>query len=300
MMQGGILTSAASATPIDGKERRHAKIDYSGFTYIGRSYGIGAVMGLLDESIFEDTMAQAYTYREVGYETHVACMYNTSSRFRLFKLGGVDSMFIAKGNLPNSPPRDPEYSLYIGHTSDTVVAIGVGHTTTPDDPQRMLAITAGDSYGNLNATQCRFEYVPRVFEVSVGLGDRNVTVTPLPQEPVAEVAADFDTQNLTFAVTRQFELISNAQTTLYVSLVGNSFNASISDYVTSRTNGNNTDDKTPPGPQEATLAGLTNSVIFMIDDILVGYASAQLMVGGFREAVPATVKRMVLAIGQDL
>ncbi|KAK8135472.1 hypothetical protein PG984_003412 [Apiospora sp. TS-2023a] len=298
MMQGGILTSAASATPIDSKERRHAKIDYSGFTYIGRSYGVGAAVGLVDESILEDTMAQAYTYREVGYETHVACMYNDSSQFRLFKLGGVDSMYIAKGMLPYSPPKDPEYSLYIGHTSDTVVAIGVAHTNTPDDPRRMLAIAAGSSYGNLDKAQCRFEYVPRVFEVSVGLGDRNVTVTPLPTEPVPE--RSFDTQNLTFAATRQFELISNAQTTLYVSLVGNSFNASIADYVTSRTNGNNTDDKTPPGPEEATLAGLTNSVTSMIDDILVGYASAQLMVGGFKEAAPATVKRTALAIGQDL
>ncbi|KAK7910761.1 hypothetical protein PG985_013242 [Apiospora marii] len=301
MMQGGILTSAASATPIDGKARRHAKIDYSGFTYVGRSYGVGAGVGLLDEeAVLADPMAQAYTYREVGYETRVACMYNASSRFRLYKLGGADSMYIAQGYLPNSPPRDPEYSLYIGHTSDTVVAMGVAHANRPDDPRRLLAITAGDSYGNLNATQCRFEYVPRVFEVNVGLGDRNVTVTPLPDEPVAEVTADFDTQNLTFAATRQFELISNAQTTLYVSLVGNSFNASIADYVTSRTNGSDQTQAPPPGPEEATLAGLTNSITSMIDDILVGYASAQLMVGGFRESAPATVRRTALAIGQDL
>ncbi|KAK7965917.1 uncharacterized protein PG986_000194 [Apiospora aurea] len=297
MLQGGILTSAASATTIDGGVRRHAKIDYSQFTYLGRSYGVGAAVGLLDESIFEDRMAETYTYREVGYDTHVACMYNTSSKFVLNPLRTSESMYIAQGMLPNSRPRDPEYSLYIGHTPNTIVAIGVAHTPSDDDPRRMLAIAAGQSYGNLNATQCRFEYVPRVFEVTIGLADRNITVTPLPAVPVPvpDEGAGFDTQNLTFAATRQFELISNAQTTLYVSLVGNSINASIGDYVTAHASS-----EPPPGPEEATLAGLTNAVTSMIDDILVGYASAQLMVGGFREATPARVKRTALAVGQDL
>ncbi|KAK8017417.1 hypothetical protein PG993_013743 [Apiospora rasikravindrae] len=295
MLQGGILTSAASATTIDGGVRRHAKIDYSQFTYLGRSYGVGAAVGLLDEAIFEDKMAETYTYREVGYDTHVACMYNTSSKFVLNPLRTSESMYIAQGMLPNSRPRDPEYSLYIGHTPDTIVAIGVAHTPSEADPRRMLAIAAGKSYGHLNATQCRFEYVPRVFEVHVGLADRNITVTPLRTEPKRGGGAVFDTQNLTFAATRQFELISNAQTTLYVSLVGNSFNASIGDYVTAHA-----DDEAPPGPEEATLAGLTNAVTSMVDDILVGYASAQLMVGNFREATPARVKRTALAIGQDL
>jgi len=66
------------------------------------------------------------------------------------------------------------------------------------------------------------------------------------------------------------ELISNDQTNLYQSLVGNSFMASIGDYMVSQ----------PDSPaSNATLSGLQNSVAAMLDDILSAYASTQLMVG---------------------
>lgn len=48
-MKGSLLASAASATTVDGSVGRHAKLDSSGLTYIGRSYGVGSSVGLLDD-----------------------------------------------------------------------------------------------------------------------------------------------------------------------------------------------------------------------------------------------------------
>ncbi|KAK8076111.1 hypothetical protein PG994_003383 [Apiospora phragmitis] len=196
MLQGGIPTSAASATPIDGTVRRHSKTDYSGFTCIGRSHGVDAAVGLMDESVFEDTMAQAYTYHEVGYDTHPACLYIASTGFpSLPATHGGKYLRRPRDASPTARRADPEYSTYIGHTSDTIVAIGIAHTTAEDDPRRMLAIAAGRSYHHLNAT-------PVPVRVHVGLGDRNITVTSLPEEPpvAAQEATLATVQRAAFAV----------------------------------------------------------------------------------------------------
>lgn len=93
-------------------------------------------------------------------------------------------------------------------------------------------------------------------------------------------------------LTRQFELLANAQTNLYTSLVGNSLNSSIADYLTV-SNG------TVSSLREATLPGLANAITVMTDDMLVAYAQAQLMIGGFLESRPAVVQRQAMRIGED-
>ncbi|WP_206759296.1 hypothetical protein, partial [Acinetobacter baumannii] len=108
---------------------------------------------------------------------------------------------------------------------DSIVSIGVGRN--PEDPRRMLAIAAGKHYSNLNTTQCTFTFEPLLFKIDVGIRNRTVAVTPL--HPVSEFYPG--SANLTHTLMRQFELISNVQTTLYVSILGNAFNRSINDYI---------------------------------------------------------------------
>lgn len=62
---------------------------------------------------------------------------------------------------------------------------------------------------------------------------------------------------------RQFELVTDVQTNLYVSLLGGSLNASIADYAAVSGGG---------GMGEATPRGLANAVAVMMDDMLVAYA----------------------------
>ncbi|KAI1159731.1 hypothetical protein F5B18DRAFT_635448 [Nemania serpens] len=280
-----LLDAASSATPIGGSTRVHQKLDESGFTYVGRSYGVGAAVGLTDDDLTANESLLDYSYEEIGFDTSVACIYNTSSQFIL--VDDINSTWDAYGTLPNSGDVGPELSTYVGHSIDTVVTIGVGRN--PDDPRRMLAMAAGASYRHLNATQCSMHFRPARFNVSVNLAGRNITVQPATYDNVPKIPVQ---KNLTQTLMRQYELISNSQTSLYISLVGNVLNKSISDYLTTHA-------AKSPSLEEATLRGLENSFRAMADDMLVGYASAQLMIQDDRLPVNATTTFAALRVGDD-
>ena len=290
-MQGSLLASASAATPVDGSVRQHQKLDYTGFNYYGRSYGIGAAVGLTDSPIISQQLAQNYSYVETGYKTAVSCIHNDTADFRLYDYNG-DALYVARGELPNSTPGDPESSVYVGHGTSAIVAIGVGRNW--ESPSRMLGIAAGDSYAHLDKMQCTLDFKPTVFNVSVGISQRNVTVTPLEQEVTNNPVND--ARNLTHVVTRQFELITNDQTNLYVSLVGNSLNASIGDYVTVQNYSSANNDTL----RRATPVGLSNALEAMVDDILGAYASAQIMIAGQTRPQNATVTSSALRVGEDV
>jgi hypothetical protein len=291
LMQGSLLASAASATPVDGSTRQHRKPDYSQYTYFGRSYGAAASVGLLNETTLLDSTTVSYTFEEIGYKTSVKCSYNASSEYRITDSIGRQMLYAAKGKLPNSD--EPEYSVMIGHNEDAIVALGV--SPNQNDSRRMVAIAAGKSYQNLNNTQCTLEYTPTRFNITVGLQGRNITVTPVAELPAIPYEAFSAEANLTSIVTRQLELISNAQTNLYVSLVGNSLNASISDYIASQ----NSTGAQHISLRDATLHGLSNALTVMVDDMLVAYGSAQLMIAKQSTPVPAVFKSTAMRIGQD-
>jgi len=149
-----------------------------------------------------------------------------------------------------------------------------------------MAVTAGESYAFLNTTQCAFDFTPTLFNVSVNLPNRTIAVMPGPRIP------DFDPErNLTRTVVRQLELISNDLTNLYVSLLGDALNSSIGAWNISQGSRAVTE-------AEATLAGLTNSMVAMTDDMIAAYASAQLMVGRFSVGQTAVVQLSALRFGQ--
>jgi hypothetical protein len=282
---GQLMGSAASASSIGGEPHVHRKLDNTQFSYRGRSYGVGASVGLMDQGILSNTQLAGYRFQEEGYVTNVTCIYNSSSNFVLS--GPVNEwIYAASGNLPDSVDGS-EYSNYIGHDGKAIVAMGVAFSDK--SPRRYLAIAAGEAYGFLNNTQCEFEFMPMLFNITVDIGNLNITV-----KPVAPIM-DFNPQrNITRTVVRQFELMSNDMTNLYVSLLGEAFNSSIAAYKMSRASAS----RDPFTEEEATLAGLTNSITAMADDMLVAYASAQLMVGRMFTQQPARTFVYALQFGQ--
>lgn len=282
---GQLLGSAASASSTGKGPHVHRKLDNTQFSYRGRSYGVGASAGLMDQRISSNPQVAGYMYQEAGYMTNVTCSYNSSSDFVLS--GPVNEwIYQAAGNLPDSVDG-AEYSNYIGHDGKAIVAMGVAWSEK--SPRRYLAIAAGEAYGYLNNTQCEFEFTPTLFNVTVDLGNLNITVRP------GAMMRDFNPQrNITRTVVRQFELMSNDMTNLYVSLLGEAFNSSIAAYKMSRASAS----RDPFTEEEATLAGLTNSITAMADDMLVAYASAQLMVGRMFTQQPARVYVYALQFGQ--
>ena len=284
---GSLLASAAPATTVDGGIRQHPKFDNTRYTYNGRSYGVGASAGFADDHITDDLEALSYKFQENGLRADVECIYNSSTEFVIANKSDPD-IYPAKGNIPDSSGQE-EYSEYYGHNSDAIVAIGVAERDT--STERILGIAAGKNYAALNATQCTICFTPRIFNVSVDLLDHSISVTD------SSVGVDFAAgKNLTHTLVRQFELISNDQTSLYVSVIGDSFNSSIASYNSSvASNGS-------PAPSEAsaTLVGLTNSVTAMVDDLLVAYSSAQLMIMNDTKLMPAVVEIHAFRFGSGL
>jgi len=147
----------------------------------------------------------------------------------------------------------------------------------------MIGIATGISYATLNNTQCLIDFQPAPFNVTVDLVHRNLTITPVKE---AVNTIDIEPSGmLSLLTTWQLTLISTDQTSLYSSLVGNSANASINNYIASTIG----IVSNPTSEAEATLGGLDNSVMAMIDDILTLYANAQLMVANDAQSVSTSI-----------
>lgn len=289
----GLLSqSLSTATTMDGSPRQHGKFDNTKFLYIGRSYGIGASVGLADDDILSNTITTGYKYQEVGYSAATKCIYNQSSDFTIIHNGL--QLFAARGRLPDSGLNTTgEYSVYLGHSVNSLVAIGVAAANTGYNP-RYLAIAAGSDYGYLNTTQCRTEFIPSLFNVSVALAGKNITVTR-----ANATTEDIEPSgNLTHVVERQFELASNDLTGIYQSILGSALNFSIADYQTFVNS--SSFNELRPTDEEINLTGIQNSVTAMIDDLLVAYASAQLMIANDTKTVDAIVTYAAVRLGQPI
>lgn len=284
-MIGPLVNSAASATPVGGGIRKHPKLDDTQYIYNSRSFSAGASVGLLDDDILKNKLATSYTYLETGLRADVDCIYNRTSNWILSDKA-IDNdkyVFPAKGTLPNSAPGDLQYSQYFGQgNSDGSVAIGIAGDDDGNATRKYLGIAAGAAYASLNATQCTVDFIPSVFNVSIDIAPKTINVTEVPGQ--ADFAKDDALYNLTKIVMRNLGGLSFNLATPHVSTLGDSFNTSIADY-----NSSITDPTKAPSQEEATLAGLKNSVTAMVDDVLVILASAQLMIANDSITISTTV-----------
>ena len=290
----GLLTQALStATTVDGSDRQHAKYDNSNFLYVRRSFGIGASVGLTDDHILVHPLAMSYNYQENGYASQTNCIYNSSAEFFLEEDGDETMLYAAQGYLPDSV--GPEYSVYVGHGPDAIVSIGVGSPNGgSSEKPRYLGIAAGSDYSNLDKTQCETHFKPTLFNVTVDIVNKKISVLEAGQ-----TAEDIEPSgNLTHALQRQFELYSNDLTNIYQSVLGNSINFSIADYRTFLSSSKHQD--APKTDAEISLTGLTNSITAMTDDLLVTYASAQLMIAEDTRAVLANVLVHAVRFGEPI
>uniref|UniRef100_A0A0B7KG89 Uncharacterized protein n=1 Tax=Bionectria ochroleuca TaxID=29856 RepID=A0A0B7KG89_BIOOC len=274
---GSLLASASSATPIEPGSRQQRKIDNSRYTYMGRSYGMGSTAGLVDDNIEGNPHARLYTYQEDGYRADVDCIYNETSDFRLEE-STQHWVYTARGMLPDSDDTE-EYSSY--NASDPELP-----------PRRYLAFATGKSYTFLDKVQCSIDFHPTKFNVTVNIEGRNITVNPADILGVGDIDP---TRRLKGTLLRQFELIANDETNLYVSMVGSAFNASITDLKTSIAAGNSPQKS---NESDIVLEGVRNSITAMADDMLGAYAAAQVMIGNFSQTTPTTIRVSAIAIGE--
>jgi hypothetical protein len=298
-----LTQTLSTAITDEGSPRHHIKYDNSEFLYVGRSFGLGSSVGLADDALLRSSLAQSYQYQESGYESKVSCSYNKSvSFFQIYPDPVEDMLYAAKGYLPDSTAS--EYSIYVGHSTDAIVAFGVAAQPLSTSLTRYFGIGAGNSYQKLNSVQCKVDFLPSTFNITVNIPSKSITInrtTTTISGTALGPSPDIDPSgNLTHVAMRQIELYSNDLTSIYQSLVGNALNFSISDLQSSLSQKMDLNSASNPSLDNVTLTAIERSFTAMLDDILVGYASAQLMIAEDSAEVPAVITVAAIRFGKSI
>jgi hypothetical protein len=170
------------AINIDGSPVEHAKTDNTGYSFLGRSYGVGGSVGLLPVPHNVST----YSFLEYGYLTRVQCWVNSTANMTL---GFVDSKNSPVGDGPSSPVLSTwlpqgylpntgltlQQNYLIPSFSETIVSILAGF----GDDRYIWGLVAGNSYEMFRNTTCEVFFDPTRFLVSVDSVVRTIIVTPI-------------------------------------------------------------------------------------------------------------------------
>lgn len=299
---GQILTQAASASNTGNASQPVRKLDNTRYTYVGRSYGVGSSVGITDQSFTPNT-TRGYTYNENGYLTQVQCIVNKTSdwaisepevRFR----HTMPNIYMVNGTLANG--NSEQYAACGLGSSDNILAL-VG---SRNRKRYVFAIAAGSTYAALDKIQCTVDFTPAKFSVSVNRTERLITTELLENRSEAR---DIEPTGQLKAITMRMPTSFSQQHAcdLYTSLLGNTFMQNIQalanntdrEYITLA------DDTTNYGLNASdtalNLRGVQDSLTSMLDDSLLAFSSAQLMISNDTYTVPVSFTRSAVRIGQS-
>lgn len=291
---GLILTQAASASNIgNATQPIIRKLDNTRYSYVGRSYGVGSSVGLVDESFAQNT-TQGYKYNENGYSTHVQCVFNRTSDWTISDAivdsnpdpSALPNIYMVAGTLANGNAE--HYAACGLQSPDNIFAL-VGSS---NQNKNVFAIAAGQSYIALDKIQCTVNFTAAEFHISVNQTERLITVELLANG--SDVRDIEPTGNITAITMRMPTSFSQQHACdLYTSLVGNTFLRNI-DVVASR-------DNTEPNSNttEHVLRGVQDSLTSMLDNTLLAFSSAQLMIPHDVYTVPVVLTSKAVRIGES-
>lgn len=304
-LHGSILNSAGLATTISGAPRNHSKIDSPSWYYRGRSYGVGSSQGLVSPSgVFANARLSAYNYTEVGYTGSVQCIKNSSSQYGFVMVPEHHepktlTVWEVQGYLPNSEPDNPEVYPSItwsSQTSKPYVLVWSAVVNNQSVNRNMIAIAAGEPYALFNQTQCTVTFLPTAFSISVNTSEQSISVTPLPNTPRTKTPDIEPTTRLTSNVIWSLNLLSRMTPSLYESTLANTLKQNAATMHARH----NSSSSSPPISDDAdlTLRAIEDSFAAMIDDILVAFGAAQLVLSNSSTPVTVTAQLPALQIGK--
>jgi hypothetical protein len=294
-MQGLLLHSASSATTLRGAPRDHSKNDNPNWIYRGRSYGVGSSQGLTSVSSFPSgSRLLAYNYTEIGYIATVDCYRNSSSEYYFTSESNPSDVTIWRvdGYLPNSAPNNPEKYPVIAWSSGPG-SIGIlTWSAVVNDDRNMIAIAAGGAYAPLNQTHCSVTFALSNFTVAVNTTTQSILVDPQPT--ASHALTDIEPTGRLFAnAMYSIRLLSFMSTSLYVSVLGETLFHNIETLRIRHSNEGSTANE--PSMVNAAVA---DSFAAILDDILVAYGAAQLVLSNASTGVPITGIYQTVRIGR--
>ena len=313
LAKGGLLVNSAyQASNRDATTNpQYKKLDNTDYTFNGRSYGVGAAVGLSDLWIQRDSTlslaATNFTYFEPGYVSKVNCRFNESGDIVLADVASLEvandspNVFIVNGSLPNGS-IDP-FAIWSAQDNETTMAI----VSQISDTDYMYGIvgggTSGRYYGDLNNIQCSVVFTPTLFRVAVEGSNHNITVTPdlTSNQPVYDIVPPLRVVNNSFSGVAY---MSQTLTTLYTSILGDAFHANI-DNVRVRSkdstpNITNDDNNYVLGSSSEILTGVTEALEILLDNFLDGISAAQIILANDTQLVNATAQINVVKLGEPI
>ena len=315
---GLILNNAAAAISTNDTIVKHSKNDLTQYFYKGRSYGVGASPGLVDPP-GNNSSLKSYTYSEIGYQASVACIKNTSSLWgwiisQNFTGDANPSILFANGSFPDG--ANDNYAQMGYSLSDTIVSLS-GHTNTEGG---FLAIAGGSQYAELNYTQCAIEFVPTNFTIGVDVVQRVINVT-VKVAGTDIIDMDPTTSNGRFSeygciggicinrmrtgrrglgliasqVMKGITSLTRINASLWTSVVGDALYDNIGNAKAAQRHGLIDQNL---GTDNLSLYAITTSVESIIDDILLGLSSSQIVITNSTKPTPAIAQIGAVRLGQ--
>ena len=321
--------------------------DRTTFVYNTSTFGVGASVGLLPTDFGDYSLqVQSYSYNETGYYTEVYCSRNDTADWSITEIP-PDSTTETLKNIPST-------YMCMGETSEGSVDYFLQYGLSPDGDPNNHSIVAMDAYANhatgngsvviatgtgggkysqLNHVQCNVTFTPALFEISVNLTSKSISVGALStppntvedMDPTAQPSETFQTWscnalpdlgnvtvtdiypqancglvttagqsglgNIATRALRQLVDLSTISGNLLQSDLGDMFlGANSSEQVWCNTNVKSNCNDYPLYPVEHAIRSL-------LDDSLLAFASAQLMIANTTKATKMMASVQVVQFG---
>ena len=227
-----------------------------------------------------------YNYTESVLQSHTSCIYNDTADLSmgddLLPQDGdwLYSLFEVSGNLPVAGESVFVEATAFGFNAGQIVSL----LTATSGSQNTLGIIAGGGsgedqyYGPLNNVQCDIICSPMNFSLSVDRTNRTISVVAINDIDMPPYCQLVINRTLGAMSTMSSVLI-----TAYISMLGQALMQNIANVLVA------------PGNHNASnLFGVTDAVDSFIDNILLSYASAELMIT--KDSVPSNVTSEEAAI----
>jgi hypothetical protein len=298
-MSGLLLNSLSEASSSNSSIPQHKKLDNSGFSFYGRSYGVGSGVGLVDSPTLvtpqnsnSTPSVTYYEYAEIGYISGVHCIYNKSSNLSFADLQWIQgedknkavTVLQAVGSLPTGEWTGFTTMSYYGN--GTAVALAA----QANDTEYLYGFIGGYHYHYLNHAQCEVTFTPTLFNIGVDVVAQNITVTPAAS---GDININLDPSGgLVNGTFYSLNFLSQIMSTMYTGVFGDAFTRNINATQARENHVNRT--------QSDIITGLTEGLEFLLDFYLGTIGASQLML--FDESMPvnATMEFNAVQLGEPV
>ena len=289
-LRGSILQAASDASL--AKNSSHQKLDKTGYTYLGRSYGMGSAAGLINPPA---ASPQWFSYNERGVYANASCWHNDSSTFRIEGVANVNlSLSYHNLGIYNTTGFRGDGSAVgempiVAYQGMDIVSWQM--TEPQNDPSNRSIISIATyptdedewSFAPFNATYCHIDFSAQEFAVLVNNTNKTVQVTPTNVIDWPEYSP-----NVTHKVQTWMQSFSDFDTTFGGSVLGRYMRLNVN----SLQNATTSDDQT-------FYQGIADFLASCTDDVLVALLSAQLVGANSTVPVVATVAVPAAVIGDE-